>query len=244
MEQFGYAWFLGKIDWETMTFRRPYGAYMMFKTPSMQAAYRTRYSQIRDVRLDYIRVDKARQWITKFSAVPSCLDLLEEYLRQLCLCGFRKGMFSYIKSALYPDQIDAALAGLTPLCHDSVKGAVKENNLHVPLAHGHRLAVKSVDVLFTWLWEWNDGKFERKGWNEKPYRMLYQQSFRDVTTARGKAHARAWRQELKKSFLWSHWPLPYPQSQGFMRKDKHSKNFLWWPTFHQGLHEYYQQLSQ
>ena len=244
MEQFGYAWFLDKIDWETMTFRQPHSPYMMFNNPSMQAACRARYSQIRDVRLDFIRADKARQWMIEFSAVPASLDLLEKYLRQLCLCGFRKDVFTHIKSALHPDQIDAALAGQTPLCYNSVKGVLKENSLPIPLAHGHRLAVKSVDVLFTWLWEWNDGKFERKGWNEKPYRMLYQQSFRAVTAARGKADARAWRQELKKSFLRSHWMLPYPQSQGFMRKDKDSKNFVWWPTFHQGLHEYYQQLSQ
>jgi hypothetical protein len=31
----------------------------------------------------------------------------------------------------------------------------------------------------------------------------------------------------------SHWILPYPQNQGFMRKDKDTKDFVWWPSFHQ-----------
>ena len=29
-----------------------------------------------------------------------------------------------------------------------------------------------------------------------------------------------------------------------MRKDKDSKDFVWWPSFHQGLHDYYQQLNR
>ena len=96
MEQFGYAWFLDKIDWHTLTFRQPYAAYMMFNNPSMQAAYRARYSQVRDVRLDFIRVDKARQWMLEFSVIPSCLEVLGKYLRQLCLCAFRKDVFSHV----------------------------------------------------------------------------------------------------------------------------------------------------
>jgi hypothetical protein len=43
MEDFGYAWFLDKIDWVTLTFRQPYALYMMFNNPSMQAAYYARY---------------------------------------------------------------------------------------------------------------------------------------------------------------------------------------------------------
>jgi hypothetical protein len=243
MEDFGYAWFLDKIDWVTFTFRQPHAPYMMFNNPSMQAAYHARYRQVRDVRVDFIRMDKARQWMIEFSAVPTCLDLLEKYLRQLCLCAFRKDVFTYIKSVLHPDHAEAALAGEIPLCYDSVEKALKEPHRPPQLAHGHRLAVKNIDVLFAWLWEWKDGQFERKGWDDKPYRMLYRQSFYAVKTARGKANARAWRQEVKKSFVRSHWMLPYPQNQGFMRKDKDTKDFVWWPSFHRGLHAYYRQLS-
>ncbi|KAH7114180.1 hypothetical protein B0J13DRAFT_533688 [Dactylonectria estremocensis] len=231
LETYGYAWFLDKIDWNTLTFKQPHAAYMMFNNPSMQTAYRARYRQVRDVRIDFIRVDKARQWMQDFSAVPSCLELLEKYLRQLCLF-------------LRPEHMEAALSGEVPLCYDSVDKVLIERHGPPQLAYGHRLAVKNIDVLFAWLWEWKDGQFERKGWNDKPYRMLYQQSFRAVTTARGKDSARKWRQELKNSFLKSHWMIPYPQSQGFMRKDKETKEFVWWPSFHSGLNCYYARLEQ
>ncbi|KAG7000021.1 hypothetical protein FocnCong_v012501 [Fusarium oxysporum f. sp. conglutinans] len=219
-------------------------AFMMFNNPSMQAAYHARYRQVRDVRIDFIRVDKARQWMIEFSSVPDCLQLLEKYLQQLCLCAFRKDVFTYIKSVLHPDHIEAALAGEIPLCYESVHDALAERHRPPQLAYGNRLAVKNIDVLFAWLWKWKDGHFERKGWKDKPYRMLFQQSFQAVKTTRGIDGARKWRQELKRSFFKSHWMLPYPQSQGFMRKDKETKEFVWWPSFHRGLNSYYIRLQQ
>ncbi|PVH90385.1 hypothetical protein DM02DRAFT_547899, partial [Periconia macrospinosa] len=244
MRQYGYAWFMDKIDWETMTFRQPFAQYMMFNNPSMQSAYHARYSQIRDVRIDFIRVDKARQWMTEFSAVPACLDLLEEYLEQLCLCAFRKDVFSFIRHLLHKDYVKAALAGQIPLCWPSVNQALKSKHQPPKLAMGNRLAVKSIEVIFSWLWEWKDRQFERRGWNDKPYRMLYQQSCSIVELIRGKHQARAWRKKLKITFLQSHWLLPYPQNQSFMRKCKESGEVVWWPTFHSGLYRYYQQLGR
>ncbi|KAH7231312.1 uncharacterized protein BKA55DRAFT_714420, partial [Fusarium redolens] len=208
MERYGYAWFLDKIDWNTLTFRQPYAPYMMFNNPSMQNAYRARYHQVRDVRIDFIRVNKAYQWMLEFSSIPNCLYLLENYLRELCLCAFRKDVFFHVKSALKPEYLESALSGEIPLYYDS------------------------------------DDYFERQGWNEKPYRMLFQQSFHAIKTARGKAGARKWRQDLKRSFLGSHWTLPYPHSRGFMRKDKEEKQFIWWPSAHQGLIRYYAKSRQ
>ncbi|CAG1970840.1 unnamed protein product [Fusarium graminearum] len=117
MESYGYAWFLDKIDWNTLTFCQPYAPYMMFNNPSMQNVYCARYHQVRDVRIDFIRVNKAYQWMLEFSAVPNCLDLLENYLRELCLCAFRKDVFFHVKSALKPESLEAALSGEIPLCY-------------------------------------------------------------------------------------------------------------------------------
>jgi hypothetical protein len=125
---------MDKIDWHTLTFRPPHAAYMMFNNPSMQTVYRARYHQVRDVRIDFIRVDKAYQWMLAFSAVPACLELLEEYLRELCLCAFRKDVFFHIKSALKPECIEAALAGSIPLCCASVQNALRQDDQPLPLA--------------------------------------------------------------------------------------------------------------
>jgi hypothetical protein len=151
MDTYGYAWFLDKVDWTTLTFKQLHAAYMMFNNPSMQAAYHSLYRQIRDVRIDFVGVDKARQLMIEFSSVPDCLQLLEKYLRRLCLCAFRKDVFAYIKSVLHPDHMEAALAGEVPLCYDSVRDTLAEGHRPPQLAYRHRLAVKIIDVLFAWL---------------------------------------------------------------------------------------------
>jgi hypothetical protein len=244
MESYGYAWFLDKIDWNTLTFRQPYAPYMMFNNPSMQNVYRARYHQVRDVRIDFIRVNKTYQCMLEFSAIPKCLDLLENYLRELCLCAFRKDVFFHVKSALKPEYLESALSGQIPLCYESVNNAMLKDHQPLQLAQGNRLAVKDIHVLFAWLWKSKDDYFERQGWNEKPYRMLFKQSFHAIKTARGKVGARKWRQDLKRSFLGSHWILPYPHSRGFMRRDKEEKQFIWWPSAHQGLVRHYAKSRQ
>ena len=60
--------------------------------------------------------------------------------------------------------------------------------------------------------------------------MLYQQSFGIIELIRGKQGARAWKMNLKRTFLQSHWVLPYPQNQSFMRKCKESNEVAWWPV--------------
>jgi hypothetical protein len=95
----------------------PYALYMVFNKPSMQA-YHAGYCQVRDVRGDFILMDKARQWMIEFSVVPTCSDLLEKYPA--------------------PGHAEAALVGEIPLCYDSIKKALKERYHPPQLAHGHR----------------------------------------------------------------------------------------------------------
>ncbi|KAL5366723.1 hypothetical protein BJX96DRAFT_183344 [Aspergillus floccosus] len=123
MQQFGYGWFLDKLDWEMMVFRQPATQYIQFNNLSLQAAYHARYSQVRDM--------------TEFSSIPLCQEYLQKYLRQLCLRAFRKDIFTQIKALLKPES--------------------------------------------------------------------------------------------------SHWMLPYPQNNSFMRKSKESGQVMWWSSVHRGL---------
>ncbi|KAL4922564.1 hypothetical protein BDW62DRAFT_171331, partial [Aspergillus aurantiobrunneus] len=74
IKEYGYTWFLDKLNWDTITFCQPSAQYMMFNSPSMQTVYRARYAQVQD--------------IEKFSSVFPYLDLLQDFLRQLALCIF------------------------------------------------------------------------------------------------------------------------------------------------------------
>jgi hypothetical protein len=243
MQQSGYGWFLDKINWEMMVFRQPAAQYMQFNNPSLQAAYHARYSQVRDVREDFIQISQIYQWMTEFSSILTCQEYLQKYLRQLCLQVFRKDVFAQIKQLLKPESVTAALAGEIPLCWPSLEGALQTQYRPPHIASGNRMAVKHINVLFTWLWEWRDGRFERKGWDHKPYRLLYQKSIEIITQIQGKDTARQWKQDLKTSFIQSHWMLPYPQNGSFMRKSKETGQIMWWSSVHRGMDLYYQELN-
>ena len=244
MPQYGYSWFLEKIDWETMTFKAPHGQYMLFNNPSMQHAYHARYGQIRDVREDFIRVNKIHQLMQQFEGILECQEFLEDVLQQICLCAFRKDVFQHIKHLVKKGCVEEALAGKVPLCWPSVNRILRPRHSPAHLVKGKRLAVQSVDVLFAWLWEWKGDHFQRKHWSEKPYRLLYQRSFETITLMRGKNHAREWKQKLKSSFVKSHWLLPYPQGDRFMKHQRGQQQVCWWSSYHAGVHTYYQQQEE
>jgi hypothetical protein len=157
-----------------MTFKAPYSQYMTFNNVSMQRAYRARYSQIRDVQDDFIRVSNIQGLLQQFKDSAQCRDYLHDVLQQLCLCAFRKDVFQHIKSMIKKDMLQPALAGKVPLCVPSVKEALQPQYRSLNLVSGKRLAVQSIEVLFVWLWGQKEGLFKRKHWEDKPYRLLFQ----------------------------------------------------------------------
>jgi hypothetical protein len=242
MPRHGYAWFLEKMDWETMTFRAPHGQYMLFNNVSMQQAYRARYGQVRDVRDDFIRVSKIHQLMQEFRGRPQCQAFLQDTLRQICLCAFRKDVFQHIKHLIKKECVEDALAGRIPLCWPSVDRALRPQCRPLCLVSGARLAVQSIEVLFTWLWGRKADHFERKHWEDKPYRLLYWRSFELIQLEAGHLQARAWKRKLMHSFIRSHWLLPYPQGDRFMKSQK-SRPY-WWSSYHAGVDMYYQAQAQ
>jgi hypothetical protein len=203
----------------------------------MQSAYRARYSQIRDVQDDFIRVSKIQGLLQQFKDSPQCRAYLQEVLQQLCLCAFRKDVFQHIKGLLKKDMVEKALAGEVALCMPSVKEALRPRYRSLNLASGKRLAVQSIEVLFVWLWGWKESHFKRKHWEDKPYRLLFQRSFEIIGLVHGKEAAREWRAKLRSSFIKSHWLLPYPQGDRFMKSTGKSSVY-WWSSYHEGVHAY------
>ncbi|KAB8239978.1 hypothetical protein BDV35DRAFT_386193 [Aspergillus flavus] len=204
-----------------------------------RAVYRARYAQVRDVRQDFLRINQIHRWMEEFSAVPRCLELLEDLLQQLCLCIFRKDVFTHVQHLLRPEHVARTLAGEVPLCWSSVGPILIESAQPPVLLQGNRVAVKSIDTLYAWLWEWKDGQYDRHGWKDKPYRMVYRQGYEIIQQIRGQAQARAWKQAVRTAFIQSHWLLPYPHDRGFMRKCKESGQEVWWSSYHGGLNRYY-----
>ncbi|KAL2810434.1 hypothetical protein BDW59DRAFT_168132 [Aspergillus cavernicola] len=91
--------------------------------------------------------------LTTYNSIPPCLDFLEDFLRQLCLCVFWKDIFAQIKQLLYPDHIAQALAGEVPLCWPWVEESLCEWARPPQLVEGNWSKMKTFEALYTWLWE-------------------------------------------------------------------------------------------
>jgi hypothetical protein len=146
-------------------------------------------------------------------------------------------VFQHIKGLLKKDMVEKALAGEVALCGPSVQEALRPRYRSLNLVSGKRLAVQSIEVLFAWLWEWKTGYFKRKHWEDKPYRLLFQRSIEIISLVHGKDAAREWRAKLRSSFIKSHWLLPYPQGDRFM-KSAGTSGVYWWSSYHAGVHAY------
>jgi hypothetical protein len=142
-----------------------------------------------------------------------------------------------------PEKAEAGRAAEGPLWYVRVKQALKQDYRPPRLAHRNRLELKSVDVLFAWLWELKDGQFEREGWDDKPHRMRFRQCYHAANSAQGKAAARTFRQELMKLLVRSLWMIPHPQNTESKRTEKDTRDFVWWPILHPGIHACYEQFQ-
>jgi hypothetical protein len=148
-------------------------------------------------------------------------------------------VFQHIKRLIKKGCLAEALAGKVPLCLPSVERILKPEFSTLQLVSGSQLAVQSVEVLFAWLWEWKEDCFKRKHWIDKPYRLLFQRSYEIISLVRGRAIAQAWRQKLRGSFIKTHWLLPYPQADRFM-KSAQGGQVWWWSSYHPGVGAYYE----
>lgn len=136
-----------------------------------------------------------------FSSIPPYLDVLEDFQRQLSLCVLWKYVFLQVKRLLHPGHASRALAGEVSLSHDSITDLFLQDAQPLQLLNRRRIVVKSVNTIFAWLWEWKDGRYDRKSWKDKSYRMVYQQSLEAINQILGKDRAREWKEVLKSSFL-------------------------------------------
>jgi hypothetical protein len=238
MEQYGYAWFLDKVDWETMTFRLPHRPYMQFNSPSMLAHYHTHYRTLRDVQADFITVEDYFGLMRKYSLDRARSYAILSLLADVCLRVFRKDVFQHIRSTIRSQYRASALSGEVALCGPTLEKIIKKDHLPLHFVSGNRMIAKHVETLFEWLWDWRGEGFSRQHWIDKPYRMLYRRCDEMIGRIYGQAQAESWTVNLKQRFIQTHWVLPYPQSSSFFSRTKKQQH-CWWSSYHSGLADHH-----
>lgn len=249
LEKYGYAWFLNKLDWYTMTFKPPHRANMVFNTPTLQSSYQTRYHQLLATKRDFMFFHDIFGLLGEHHLDQRRSRLLLQVLVDACLKSFRKDVFTALFEKETQEDLNdnirsAACAGLVPLTLHGLQKAFQNSRFGMDLhfIHGPKIKIKGVEPLFAMLWGWagdgNNGNWPRKHWENKPYRVLFRQAFDVVTQVFGLQQAWEWRTHLKSTFIRTHWILPYPSSTLFWPRGS-NKRLQTWATVHPLLVKYF-----
>ncbi|OJD22346.1 hypothetical protein ACJ73_06306 [Blastomyces percursus] len=258
LQLYGFGWFLDKLDYQSMTFRPPHRASMMFNTPTLLSQYYARYRHLVAAHRDYIFFHDIFTQLSQAREDPTRAMTLLDLLVDLCLRSFRQDVFHALEQA-HPKQpmsqsgLQAALAGEVPLTTTGFRRVLRRAPLETEFQYvsSMKAKVSDVSVLFTWLWGWagdgNNGGWPRKGWEKKLYRLLFRQSFEVITQIFGLQQAREWRATLQYRFIRTHWILPYPSKQSFWSRSTaasgrdQQRKLQTWASVHPWVLSYYRE---
>jgi hypothetical protein len=171
---------------------------------------------------------------------------LLQLLSDLCMRSFRKEVFLYLKKhscdvQIIPEYESDAIGGRIALTWPSLKQILEISAKGLCVIWGRNMRIRHIDVLFAWLWDWNDTAEDvtlgRLHWNRKPYRMLFQQCFIQIKKIYGGKEAQSWYSMVKELFIRSHWLLPYPSQKTFFSRSGDGR-LQWWCSVHDGLLHY------
>ncbi|EDN07492.1 predicted protein [Histoplasma mississippiense (nom. inval.)] len=249
LRRYQYAWMCDKLDWTAMIFKPAHRAHLTFNTPTLQQAFHHRYGQVNSAKRDFLLVQDLLARMRDPATTTTQARLLLQLCIDTCLRAFRKEVFTHLDQGQrvswrwQPQQRQQALAGEIALTWAGLQLVFPEltdpGMIHA--VAGHNMRVRSISVLFTWLWGWEgDGNrciLARQHWVDKPYRLLFQQCFGEVALAFGVEQARAWRANLRSIFIRTHWLLPYPSSTSFWSHGG-QRRLQWWSSVHPGVQQY------
>jgi hypothetical protein len=256
LERYGYAWIQDrKLDWDSMTFKPPHRAWIVFNTPSLMSAYHSRYQSLVRTKTDFVLFHDIFTRMKDLRSDFPRSALLLRLLVQLCLRAFRQDVFTALGQArtqqpLHPEYLEAACLGETPLTIKGLGPVFRHSHFHHDLqfVSGPKMKVTHIEVLFAWLWGWdgdgNNGDWSRKHWERKPYRLFYRQCFAMIAQVYGLQQAREWRTTVKHTFIRTHWILPYPSASLFWSRGQRGRKLQTWASVHPQLLQYYQQQQQ
>jgi len=234
IERHGYAWLMNRIDWDTLTIHVEFIQSLGFEYNYLQQAFRRRHRQVRDTWDSILSIERAPRWFKLIGQSKTCINLITEYLCQLCLETFRKDIGrSFPKKYLDPDHAQELLDGIYTPTYAFIQRVSSDRKSLLIMSDGRQRA-KTFGDLFAWLWE-DDDDHPRGSWAKLPFRQLYRRCLYLIRNCLSEQHARKWRRHLQRSLRHTHWLLPYPCKGSLFFRD--SKRYVrWWSSYHPQLY--------
>jgi hypothetical protein len=232
----GYAWLLGRIDWDRLVFRTEISSQIGFADLVLHDSYRRRWPAVKDAKDDLKKLEMIGHWLALYSSNEGlCSEILTfmiGFLHQV----FRKDFFRSIQELVRAERLEEALDGRVMLCWDSLTDALEpEENVSydgewwnmkgLRLRYTNRTKVRTLRDVVDLLWDIDDGQ-ERGRWEKYTYRVLYRRALELVRLHVGRSYEGKVHEFNKKQFVFTHWILPFPNTQRFWRSRSGCKEFV------------------
>lgn len=249
LQQSGYGWLANKLSWSLMVFLPSCRNHMVFNTPHLQSAYHERYTIVKQVKGDFLLFHDVFQRLQDHRADPRRSMLLLQLMVDLCLRAFRQDVFRALSALrnhqpFHADNLARAQAGEIPLDFHGMQQVFQDGIFQDDLrvVDSTRAEVSHIETLFVRLWGWdgdgNQGDWQRKHWEYKPYRVFFRQCFGSIAQIHSIEQAWEWRTRLKQTFIRAHWILPYPSSVTFWARSRTTQRLQIWSSVHPGVCKY------
>ncbi|KFY09998.1 hypothetical protein V491_07848 [Pseudogymnoascus sp. VKM F-3775] len=231
MERCGFGWFLPKFNWSTWRLAAPHGENVLVGNLLMHEEYKRRWRAVKDLRDVFIRFNQAVAWYGQYSMDGNARlqGVWLEYLHVLNLEQFDTDIWKTMLKAnrrcpeLRPEVIQKRMAG--QFCYRDMKKMFQVDGQASPphVVTGNKMRFEGVKDLVHFLFMWDDGK-ERRGWESKPYRVIFQKSFEMIERRLGYSRAEKWLEEFFYLVRLTHWVLPYPSNTSLITLTKTSRS--------------------
>ncbi|KAJ6047283.1 uncharacterized protein N7446_012117 [Penicillium canescens] len=257
LERTGYAWFLDKIDWETMFFHVAHRPYIQLHTPSVLGRYIERYQAVRGAKQHFLELESYLMALDTacYTADPARIYGLLSLLVDFCLRAFRRDVFESVQSIILPASREAALAGSIALCGPDLEDHIDPAHLPLFVAPGlSRPNPRGISDILHRFWEPQLGSELDPGITEydtdseldeshgvqdscqqavfptfgnKTYRTLFNRCLKRIGHILGSRQQQAWCEDLQRRFISTHWVLPYPSTNSFVSKIQVRRTGKW-----------------
>jgi hypothetical protein len=235
----GYGWFLPRVDWERLEFRRPLAHRMAFASSMLRDTYRRNWARVVDSKNDLERVEAAGRWIELYWAIGACQALVIQFLLVLIMRSYRKEVFRYFKALFRPESGEEAALGKIMLCPSSLEEHLVDDwYTTIHLVSPKRSLIRNIQDLLELLWGFDDGIIRAKSWRDAPFRVICQRACELITTHVGSQAATDFHGLVGRYFIATHWLIPYPTPTKFVQRN-HDRQPLWIEVYHQRLARQY-----
>ena len=209
LPRYGYCWLEPQFDWSQLVFESAVTDRVLFGNDMLRGQYLRWGGRVSDFFQTTRKLELALEWLAQNGAHRLVQDQLIYWMVHICLQQFCVDILDSVKAEIHEERREEALLGQQPFCYEYFEEIMIDG---VYLSKGNRCDFKVATQLGHYLFDYDDHYWNRKHWEDRPFRKMYKRAQTALDTRLGAQSevARAFRRRFWRCLYAYHWVLPHP----------------------------------